>query len=109
ATLTQDGSAEARFTPDVEGTFIVALVVDDGDVSSAPARVTVVTYAENTRPVANAGADGATATGAPYQLDGSASSDADGDLLSYAWRFTALPAGSQATLNDPSVVRPTFI
>ncbi len=109
ATITQDGGAVATFTPDVAGTYAIALVVDDGEVTSAPDRVEVVAYTENGRPVADAGANDSAATGFPYQLDGRDSSDPDGDLLAFSWRFTSLPAGSQATLNDPSVVRPTFV
>jgi len=42
------------------------------------------------------------------QLDGSASSDADGALLRYRWSLTAAPTGSAAALSDPNAVKPTF-
>jgi hypothetical protein len=47
-------------------------------------------------------------TGAVAQLDGSASSDPAGRTLSYDWSFTAIPAGSQAALNDPAIAKPSF-
>ena len=62
----------------------------------------------NTLPVADAGADQTVAVNERVQLDGSASSDADNDPLSYAWSFTSRPAGSQAVLSDPTAVNPSF-
>ncbi|MGB5684225.1 MAG: choice-of-anchor Q domain-containing protein, partial [Candidatus Electrothrix sp.] len=41
-------------------------------------------------------------------LDGSASYDVDGDLLSYSWEFTAWPAGSIAELDDSTAEAPCF-
>jgi hypothetical protein len=43
------------------------------------------------------------------RLDGGASRDADGDPLSFAWAFTARPAGSAAALDDPAAKAPSFI
>ncbi|MCX8103363.1 MAG: S8 family serine peptidase [Candidatus Bipolaricaulota bacterium] len=65
--------------------------------------------ARNRPPVANAGPDQTVTVGAVVQLDGSSSSDPDGDRLSYSWRFVGLPTGSQATLSDPRIVNPTFV
>ena len=62
----------------------------------------------NTLPVADAGADQAVAVNERVQLDGSASSDADNDPLSYAWSFTSRPVGSLAVLSDPTAVNPSF-
>lgn len=62
----------------------------------------------NTLPVADAGDDRNVDTGLGVMLDGSASSDADGDPLSYAWAFTSVPEGSAAELLDADTVLPTF-
>ena len=62
----------------------------------------------NTPPISNAGIDQNVATGSSVSLDGSASSDADGDLLTYHWTITSLPTGSGATLSDQTVVNPAF-
>ena len=47
-------------------------------------------------------------TGSAVTLDGSTSSDANGDPLAYAWTLTSKPAGSAAALAGGTSARPTF-
>jgi hypothetical protein len=67
------------------------------------------TDTDNTRPVADAGPDQTATELVEVQLDGSGSSDADGDPLTFTWEFQSLPDGSTATLSDPDIVDPTFV
>jgi hypothetical protein len=58
--------------------------------------------------VAAAGPDQTAPLYATALLDGSASSDADGNDLTYQWLILSTPSGSAATLSDPTGVTTTF-
>jgi RHS repeat-associated protein len=107
AALSDAGGPTPALTVDRPGVYEVELVVNDGSVDSSPDRVLVAT--QNSPPVAEAGPDQTVFTGQLVQLDGAESSDVDGDPLTYAWSFTALPAGSATTLSDPTAVDPSFV
>ena len=64
---------------------------------------------ENRAPAANAGSDQTIYLNQTVTLDGSGSSDMDGDPLTYTWSLISVPSGSTAALSDPSAVKPTFI
>jgi hypothetical protein len=59
----------------------------------------------NKRPVTKAGQDRTVTSGDTVQLDGSASSDADKDTLTYKWRQTA---GLIVKLSDAQTAQPSF-
>ena len=67
-----------------------------------------VQEARNAPPIANAGADQSVATNTVVNLDGSGSTDADGDSLSYQWSLTTVASGSNAALSDGAVASPSF-
>jgi hypothetical protein len=116
---TPSGSASAlnkrrgpnvSFVPDVDGEYTVELVVDDGLAESSPAAV-VISAREadgNQPPTADAGSD---ITAEPQQevtLDGTNSSDPDGDSLTYNWTIDSEPTDATASLDDPTSSEPTF-
>ena len=108
AVLSSTTSVSPTFTVDRDGTYTVQLIVNDGTVSSAPDSVLITS--DNVAPVANAGPDqGGKAPGSPITLNGSGSSDANGDPLTYSWLFVSKPAGSAAVLANPTSVSPTFV
>ncbi len=108
AALSGATTPRPTFTADRAGSYVIQLVVNDGIVASAPDTVTVTAATENVAPVANAGADQTVVTGSIVTLDGSASSDVDGNVLKYNWSLTWRPAGSAAVLVGATTVRPSF-
>lgn len=63
----------------------------------------------NSPPVASAGAAQTATVNSVVTLDGSASSDANGDALSYMWTITGKPAGSTAALANATLAKATLI
>ncbi|MBN1140151.1 MAG: FG-GAP repeat protein [Anaerolineae bacterium] len=92
-------------TPAAPAVLTFTLVVTDAlGLASAPDQVVITVT--NQAPAADAGPGQAVSPLALVTLDGSASSDPDGDLpLAYAWTQSGGPA---VTLSDPAVVTPTF-
>jgi hypothetical protein len=94
---------------DVAGTYVLQLVVIDSEFESTADTVVVTGIAAAGVPIANAGPDQALGVGMTAQLDGSGSSDPNGDPLTFQWTLVSRPAQSAAQLNDPSAVRTTFL
>ena len=86
------------FVPDVLGDYTLALVVEDefGNESS-PDVLTVTASTGNTSPDAALKTSSAIEVGSPILLDGSASTDPEGDVLSYFFSVQVAPSGSTAT------------
>jgi len=108
AALSSATVPKPTFIADVAGAYVLNLVVNDGKVNSAAVAVTITAAVANAAPVANAGIAQSVVTGTVVTLDGSTSSDANGDLLTYSWAFTSKPAGSSAALSSATVPKPTF-
>lgn len=107
AVLSDTSTPAPSFTADGAGTYVINLVVNDGQENSLPDSVTITSV--NDAPVAHAGANQFGGVGLEASLDGSASSDNNGDTLTYSWSFVSLPAGSSTTLVGPTSETPTFI
>ncbi|MDG1121142.1 MAG: PKD domain-containing protein [Glaciecola sp.] len=107
-TLSGNSIVNPTFTADVSGDYIFGLVVNDGTVNSPVDQVTVTASVVNLAPNANAGVDQNTVDGLLITLDGSLSSDPNGDMISYTWLLTDAPTASTATLSNTSIVNPTF-
>jgi hypothetical protein len=108
ATLSSTTSPKPTFTPDVAGTYVASLVVSDGKDRSQTAVVTVIASGANSAPVANAGTAQSVSTAAVVTLNGTGSTDANGDTLTYRWTLTSKPTSSTAALSSATVVSPTF-
>jgi hypothetical protein len=108
AVLVNANAARASITPDVGGIYVLTLVVNDGKLSSPSSSMTVTASPPNVAPVANAGMNQTVLVTSVVMLDGTGSSDANGDSLTYLWSLTSRPAGSVTTLSSTTVVKPTF-
>jgi len=96
-TLNGETDATTSFTPDVEGTYVVALVVTDAlGLSSTPDRV-IVTINSGDAPVAEAGDEQIVEAGTAVSLDGTSSFDLLGRELTYSWTFARVPGASTLT------------
>jgi len=108
AALTNSTTVNPTFAPDASGSYVLRLVVNDGSLSSAASTVTITASSANIAPVANAGVAQSVVTGSTVTLNGTASNDANGDSLTYAWSFVSKPAGSSASLSSATAASPTF-
>src|SRR5579872_1806085 len=87
-TLSSASSPKPTFTaPGVSGALTFSLVVNNGQLASAAS--TVVITVINRVPVASAPTTMTVAAGSQVALDGSGSSDQDGDPLTYNWTQTS--------------------
>ena len=108
AALTSTTSASPQFNADLAGTYTITLVVNDGKEKSPVSSATVVASVTNSAPVANAGVNQNVSIGKFVTLDGTASTDANSDTLSYKWTLLGKPTGSAAVLSSTTSPNPTF-
>ena len=105
AALDNDRSVAPHLQIDRRGTYTATLIVNDGFLDSAPASVAIDT--ENSAPRACIAADRPVFVGDTVHLDGSCSTDPDGDPLTYAWSLTP-PTGSTASIHPTTTVAADF-
>jgi hypothetical protein len=101
-----DSSALYAFTFTLNGGcgdgVTVSVSVSNGASGTYPANIQC---SGNLAPTANAGADQTVIEGTTVTLDGSGSTDPDGNTLTYSWAQTS---GTTVTLSDKNVAKPTF-
>jgi len=107
ATLNGDTTPTPTFVADLQGTYVVQLVASDPWVASTPKTVSV--SFNNVKPLANAGTGQLAIVGDLVTVNGSGSSDANSDPLTYQWSFATMPPNSLATFANPAAVQATFI
>ena len=106
AVLSNPTSITPSFKADRVGSYMVQLIVNDGILPSAPATVTITT--NDVAPVANAGPNQTVLINTAVILNGTNSTDSDGNPLTYSWALTVKPTGSKATLANATTANPTF-
>lgn len=110
ATINNPTTINPTFMADLPGQYTIKLIVTDAKsiTSEDSITVTVTASVANAAPVANAGIAQNVVTGTLVTLNGSASSDANGDPLTYSWTLTSKPTGSTAALLSATSATPTF-
>lgn len=110
AALSDATSVRASFVPDVVGSFLATLVVNDGKIDSLAASVVINATAKLivAKPIANAGPNQSANVGTTVSLDGSASSAPSARPLTYRWTFASKPSAN-AVLVNPLTKKPTFV
>ena len=106
ATLAAADSAGPSFTADRDGSYVATLVVAAGGLTSDEDSVTIT--AQDMAPTVSAGPDRATDTGVAVTMLGVAS-DPNDDPITYEWTIVSAPPGSEAALDDPTIVMPTLV
>ncbi|MEE9333680.1 MAG: Ig-like domain-containing protein, partial [Granulosicoccaceae bacterium] len=114
AILLNETTVAPSFTPDIAGDYIVILTITDAQGLSDSATLTItvnqviVNPPAPLPPTANPGPNQSQDTFDLIALNGSASSDPEGNPLTYLWSFQDQPANSQAALLNDASVSPSF-
>jgi sugar lactone lactonase YvrE len=110
ASMTAAGALSYTPAPDFAGEDMVRFVaVNAAGQPGAPATITITITPLNDAPRAEAGPDQDVETALIVQLDGHASSDPEGEPITFAWRLLVRPIGSSAGLVSPDSPATTFV
>lgn len=103
-TLSSSSTEQPTFSALVKGTYVFEVTVSDGDTDGTVTG-TISVVVNNQLPLAAAGNDASVNVNEVVTLDGRASSDPDGDTLTYAWTQVG---GALVTLNNADTSTPSF-
>jgi hypothetical protein len=115
--LSDPYSPTPTFVANAPGTYFAGLEewdYSDGAVGGysggyfTPYTALVKVSTVNSQPIANAGPAQNIQGPQTVQLDGTGSTDVDGNALTYSWAILNKPVGSAATISSPTSPRPTF-
>ena len=109
-TITNANQAQASFTApavDADTDYVFRLTVTDDDDASANATVTISIANKVIAPSASAGNNRNVTEGDSVTLDGSGSSDDDGEIISYTWELISPDA--ELTITNDDKAQASFI
>ena len=109
-TLSDSSIVNPTFKPDVQGKYIISLIVNDGKINSQESTVEINAVRGNAAPVAvikNTPEE--IQIGKKLILDGSLSTDSDNDAINYTWTIESKPSNSAAQLSMSMSQNPTII
>lgn len=88
--------------------YVVRAFNDTGTSNASKTVCATTSETRNQSPTANAGSDQRVSIGTTVQLDGTGSSDPDGDVLSFSWTLLDKPQSSSAEIQNPTTPQPMF-
>ena len=109
ASLTQRSSSKSQLIPDIDGQYILSLVVNDNVDGSSIDFVTITASTSgNTPPVCNIAPNLSASTGSAFTLNYVTANDNDNDNLSYLWTLESTPDHSTTSLTSATIKNPSL-
>ncbi|SMG35594.1 REJ domain-containing protein [Marivirga sericea] len=108
ATITNADQATATFTPDEQGDFLITLSVTDGYSDPVTDEILISATYPGAPPAADAGENKCSIPGRIVLPDGSASSDPDGDAITYSWSVAEGPSNANSSITAETSASPEF-